>query len=380
MEKTLYLHIGTPKTGTTSIQHFCYNNREVLLQKGYLYPGFPFSYANKGKYRNGLFLEAVFCDNDGIRQREQEEENFKSGLQILKELFINNNNIILSDEGIWTACFNRKRGMPLIRRLKEEAVQSGYNIKIIVYLRRQDDFLLSWYNQVIKHNITTKNTLTWEEYFDNYNKYINLDYLSCLKKLERIFGRENIIARRFDKNYFKENSLISDFLDIFGIEADNSFQAEENHSEFNKKLSENACEIKRIINGTTTMTVDEIRKFEWILREFSPVSEKNYPCSMMSEEDANNIMKLYELSNHKIAKRYINDGKPLFNIGKKRKEKWKKNNIYMADDIIRFSCMSTLCTMHMIEERDTEINNIKKFLEHPFRSLLKKLIPYARNC
>ena len=91
-------------------------------------------------------------------------------------------------------------------------------------------------------------------------------------------------------------------------------------------------------------------------------------------------MKLYELSNYKTAKRYIKDGQPLFNIEKKRKEKWKKNNIYMADDIIRCSCMSTLCTMHMIEEHDTEINNIKKTLEHPFRSILKKIIPSYKNC
>ena len=266
-----------------------------------------------------------------------------------------------------------------MRRLKEAAEEAGYNIKIIVYLRRQDDFLLSWYNQIIKHNITSKNTLTWEEYFDNYNKYIKLDYFNCLKKLEHIFGTENIIARRFDKNYFKNSSLIPDFLDIFEIEADSGFQEDKN-PDFNRKISENACEIKRIINGTTQMTVDETRKFEWILRKISPVSEKNYPCSMLSKEDANNIMKLYELSNCKIVKRYIKDGQPLFNIEKNRKEKWKKNNIYMADDIIRFSCMSTLCTIHMIEERDTEINNIKKFIEHPFRSIFKKIIPYCKNC
>ena len=50
----------------------------------------------------------------------------------------------------------------------------------------------------------------------------------------------------------------------------------------------------------------------------------------------------------------------------------------MADDIIRFSCMSTLCTMHMIEEHDTEINNIKK-TSIPFNSkkdntILQKLL------
>ena len=51
----------------------------------------------------------------------------------------------------------------------------------------------------------------------------------------------------------------------------------------------------------------------------------------------------------------------------------------MADDIIRFSCMSTLCTMQMIEERDVVINDIKKTLDHPFRYMFKKLLPSART-
>ena len=33
--KTLYLHIGSPRTGTTSIQHFCHVNKDVLEEKGY---------------------------------------------------------------------------------------------------------------------------------------------------------------------------------------------------------------------------------------------------------------------------------------------------------------------------------------------------------
>lgn len=383
MDKTLYLHIGTPKTGTTSLQHFCYYNSDILTEKGYHYPKFPFKYPNKGWTRNGLFLESTLFDAEGIRQKEKETENFYSGLAELRELFKTYNNIILSDEGIWTACFNRKRGIPLMRKLQEDAKDTGYQVKIIVYLRRQDDFLLSWYNQFIKHSLTVKNTLSWEEYFNNYEKYLELDYYSCLKKLEKIFGRENIIVRRFDKKYLKDRSIIPDFLSIFGLELDDNFTIEEEHSNFNQKMSENACEIKRIINGTTEMTIKDIRRFEWILREFSPVSEKNYPCSMMSDEESKNFMQLYELSNNKVVKRYIKDGQPLFNIERKPKEKWKKNNVYMTDDIIRFSCMSTLCIIQMIEERDAQINEIKntlqKALDHPFRFLIKKLLPFEKT-
>ena len=46
--KTLYIHIGTPKTGTTSLQHFCTENAKLFEEQGYCYPIFP----HKFKYIN----------------------------------------------------------------------------------------------------------------------------------------------------------------------------------------------------------------------------------------------------------------------------------------------------------------------------------------
>lgn len=36
--RTLYVHIGTPKTATTSIQMFCVENQKVLNKQSYSYP------------------------------------------------------------------------------------------------------------------------------------------------------------------------------------------------------------------------------------------------------------------------------------------------------------------------------------------------------
>lgn len=38
MKKTIYFHIGFPKTGTTSLQSFCYKNSQILEENGFLYP------------------------------------------------------------------------------------------------------------------------------------------------------------------------------------------------------------------------------------------------------------------------------------------------------------------------------------------------------
>ena len=72
--KTLYLHIGTHKTGSTAIQHFFKVNKEVLKTMGYTYPLFPrFQYSHKLTERNGLFLSTIYKEN-GERIIETEQE------------------------------------------------------------------------------------------------------------------------------------------------------------------------------------------------------------------------------------------------------------------------------------------------------------------
>lgn len=53
---TLYLHIGTPKTGTTAIQNFLPLNKSLLNEQGFCYPDFGYRYYGVNRYRNGHFL------------------------------------------------------------------------------------------------------------------------------------------------------------------------------------------------------------------------------------------------------------------------------------------------------------------------------------
>ena len=53
---TLYIHMGTPKTATTSIQMFFVENQERFREKGYSYPLLDFVYPHVAHRRNGHFL------------------------------------------------------------------------------------------------------------------------------------------------------------------------------------------------------------------------------------------------------------------------------------------------------------------------------------
>lgn len=70
--KTLYVHVGQPKTGTTALQVFCLKNRKVLNKKGYEYPFFEYKYKHINRRRNGHFLVGIVRDEDGNRLKEEE--------------------------------------------------------------------------------------------------------------------------------------------------------------------------------------------------------------------------------------------------------------------------------------------------------------------
>ena len=211
--KTLHVHIGTPKTGTTSIQNFCVDNEKLLEMQGYCYPLFPYSYKSVAKVRNGHFLFGMITDENGTRDKEKEAANYKGGMQKLHELFRTYDNIILSDEDIWRHMDQTKK--TLMAELKEEADKSGFALHIIVYLRRQDKFMSSLWNQQIKQGTLTQ--YTFDEYYAQVNREVRLDYYGKLEHLSSIVGKENITVRRFESNRFEGGNIYADFLSAIGL-------------------------------------------------------------------------------------------------------------------------------------------------------------------
>lgn len=121
-------------------------------------------------------------------------------------------------------------------------------------------------------------------------KYINLDYYALLRAAADELGLENVIVRRFHRKFFKNGSLLDDFLDILGLEMSDEFQIDDQSTK-NNKMSENFCAIKRIINGMPEVKLPERWRYERLLRTLSPSSSQEYPCRMFSAEEAADFMK-----------------------------------------------------------------------------------------
>lgn len=347
--KTLYLHIGTPKTGTTSIQYFCCQNRAVLEKKGYCYPEFPYTYPGRSSKRNGLFLTAPCYDENQKRQKDREKQIFREGLATVAQLFQQYDNIILSDEGIWWAVTSHRKG--LWKQLREESERVGYRIKIIVYFRRQDKFMDSQWNQRLKHSYFTNgtNALTWDEFSGDYRRFIFPDYYTGVKRIESFFGHDNITVRRFDRREFLNGSLHADFLNTVDLELTEEYTLDEESSNLNLRIQGNALEIRRVSNQLP-MSRKEHLQLGQIVADCSALSYESASYSTMSAEEAKAFMQQFEEGNQKLAEEFIGDGRPMFPDSYPDTPKWTPDNPYMYADIIRYVTASNLYLLRQIEE------------------------------
>ena len=332
--KTLYLHIGMPKTGTTSIQTFCELNRELLKEMGYWYPESIHKYKNVSIRRNGHFLVGQCKDSEGKRNKKKENTLFKKGLQMIVDGFNTYDSIILSDENLWHGSIKHRKNLWTL--LKEHSANHNYKIKVIIYLRRQDDLILSWLNQKIKCGWSCGGVLTWESYLENPDTIV-MDYAKYLDIIAGELGKESLCVRIFERGKFKgeDGTLISDFLDAVGLPFDADYTMEEGFS--NTALTYNGQEIKRIVNtlpDSDDSTYLYVRDMA-LQSVGTSVTEEHY--DYLSLEERKEFLSRYEEGNAHVAKEYlgIEDGK-MFKEVTSSKEKWNAQNPYMQEDIIRF--------------------------------------------
>lgn len=162
-------------------------------------------------------------------------------------------------------------------------------IKIIVYLRRQDYWSESIYNQMVKD----KTRLT-DKFNSDYKDRGNWQLL--IEKWEKAFGKQNLIVKAYGKKEMPQG-LIADFLGIFSLKPQ-SFILPKNA---NESLDLDLLEIKRLANVIQWhLPPAKLEKINSVLRQRFP--QKKY---LLSLEERLKILELYSAGNQKVAENYL---------------------------------------------------------------------------
>lgn len=208
---TCYLHIGMPKTGTSSIQESIGSTDEL---------------GNWGKYckittannQTGAFCTMFLSKPEkfhanvkrGLSKEEISETrnnyrtNFKKILQENKY-----NNLLISAEGLFHVDENGLNDL-------FKFIKTYYrNIVVICYIRPPTSYISSSFQQTLKSRNIQNMDLEREYPF----------YRKKLEKFENVFGRNSIIYSTFDKKTLQNGDVVQDFCGKIGI----------NYSLINKK-------------------------------------------------------------------------------------------------------------------------------------------------
>ena len=336
----LILHIGIPKTGTTSLQRFFSDNREVLARNGVDYLQFtPQQKEAFAKWRNGCFLSRycrALASREPISNRVSDfEENYKRLADALK----GDRRILLSDENFTTfsamAYEGRTDPEKYWRELSYIVNELGVtNTTLILYLRRQDKYVVSQWKEAVKNGHTRNNS---KDYLNQPHISCRLDYASMLDAIKDSFiGPANVIVRSYDQVVSSNNNLYHDFCKSLGIAWDSDFRIPMGKN--NESISFDMTEALRTCKyGGIGRSIEEKR----VRNRLAVALCRKHPdpngTTVFSPEEAAALMEQYRAENCRIEEEYY-DNKRLFSDEYREGTVWHPNKLRIAKYRFAFLC------------------------------------------
>ncbi len=306
----LILHVGLPKTGTTAIQRFLFNNRKLLKdQFGVFYPENALHWHQHVPLAKALissqFKEAHFNNLIPVIDSKKWLEETISTCQ--RESY---GTVVLSSEFFWAA-----PAMQLGLEYHEDTDENLFfleqavcrykdffsvfkDVRVIIYLRRQDLWLESFFNQQLKNGfgIPTDEELMPARIYLLYSKNIAL--------WEKYFGKKNLLVQSFER---VSSDILADFCGKIGV--GNNYKAlNEDVPEVvvNSRLSPRALRVMRcaveckvgkeqleLLREVLTETSARIPQERWVGEQ-----------GVFSIETQRKLLSAYHADNIKLAQSY----------------------------------------------------------------------------
>jgi hypothetical protein len=211
MKREAIIHIGVPKTGTTSIQQVLKKRRADLPGQG------AHAARSPGSGNHALLTIAAggemydpgdeFWEGMAPRQRI---EKFRAELaEEMNGLPAGVNRVIFTDERMSTL-LNTPQHLKKLRTLLEPWFD---RFTIVVYLRRQDALIASKYTQNLRAGMLQEP----EKQLEDWRRLRDCDYQTLLDLWAAEFGDPAIRVRIYEKVGDRNFDSVADFLGLIGV-------------------------------------------------------------------------------------------------------------------------------------------------------------------
>jgi hypothetical protein len=214
MRKQLIVHVGTHKTGSTSLQRFLLDHVVGLSRKGIA--------VYRGEFREGNHIELhlaamrcerdsfaklgvcghVVCDAEYTRQVAERVRDFVGSCDELRVVFT-------SEDLCWL------RHDDEIDRLRTILDVGHHEAKVVLYLRNEEDFLRSYRAQIHKVPGRQPSNDPASTLYVEPDTWL-VDYDSLVSAYQRGFGADNVVVIDYDDQMRKVGNVIPSFLSVLG--------------------------------------------------------------------------------------------------------------------------------------------------------------------
>tara|TARA_R110002110_G_scaffold3754_1_gene19523 strand:- start:51050 stop:52003 length:954 start_codon:yes stop_codon:yes gene_type:complete len=277
---TLYLHIGTHKTGSTATQNYLYQHRDELISRGILYP----SAGLEGTAHHRL------CWACGQGDHTADPGLVISACQsIAAEAEQAEADVILSSEE-----FEYLQDLEHL-----EVLQEYFDVKVVLYVRKQDHYLESKYNQQVR-SYRTRYSGSIYQFLTTFNFYVQFNYNLVAQRWENVFGQENLIVRPYGTSLVHEDGP-EDLLSVAGALPITEKQGRPVIIDGNFSMSAQAIPYLSHINQVS-LSHQQHHNLIALLQKRVP---RDGAASLLRREDASDFYDKFGPSNTKFFSRYL---------------------------------------------------------------------------
>lgn len=253
----LTVHIGTTKTGSTSIQAFLRSNRAVLAAQGISYPAVLGAQHHIKAAVSALNFRQSrdLLTHQGIQTPRALEAYRVKVVNAYQEVIRRGaKHVIISSEHLQSRCNQPDN----IERFRELFATGFDEVQIIVYVRPQLDQLVSLYSTTLRNGASE----TMHEHIERHisgKLFTYFDLQGIVQRWGAVFGEDRIIVRPYKAvPPQSKGGVVADFCLLLGLRHDDP--AFTPPLETNSSIDERGQELLRIVNSNAGLDLERRRQ------------------------------------------------------------------------------------------------------------------------
>lgn len=314
--KKLFIHVGYPKTATTSLQNYLFSGHDEV------------GYINNDLQSTSIIKRILYSRENAI---ERNKSQIYAELKEVVDNYKKYETLVFSNESLLSmSMFFRIAPKPMVfiedvnsiaRKLHKVFSESGLfdEVKIVIAIRRQEDLIKSIYAQVynryfkkFKQTNTFKKFITYSLLHKENFILDALHFENVILQYEHIFGTSNVGIFVFEELKLNPNSFITDLSRFLNIDKQISLDLlrdrnvnKKSGKHFYKtdtiKLTANLVKYKIYIlgNSKTGLTNSKVYKF---LNKFELKGQALSNIKLTEEEKAE-FQRIYAHGNRILSER-----------------------------------------------------------------------------